>query len=75
MNGEQMIPVAELEVLGLYGPARCTCLEEYTYAGRETVFCIFCEVVESWLKQHQIQGGNNDGKSRTGNETARPEER
>jgi hypothetical protein len=52
---EEMILIAELEALGLYGPARCTCLDDVPcYPGRRSAFCIFCEVVEEWKEKKVV---------------------
>lgn len=44
------VKVTDLEAHGLYGPAHCTCLDEYPVVGTRSVFCNFCEAVESLLE-------------------------
>lgn len=51
---ERLIQVSELTALGLYGPAHCTCLDEFPVAGAHSVFCRFCECVEDWERLHPL---------------------
>ena len=53
---EELFTMTELESAGLIGPPRCTCLDTYTYPGRDTVFCSFCEAVDR-AKSNRVKIG------------------